>query len=49
MVGEVLRENDAMRELARSHGLRVDATAVGGESVRYVLPLQAGNPAPVQP
>jgi acetyltransferase len=41
MVGEVLRENHAMRELARAHCLRADAAALDGGSIRYVLPLQA--------
>jgi acetyltransferase len=43
MVGEVLRENQAMRELARCLGLRADATATDGDAVRYVLPLQEGH------
>jgi acetyltransferase len=46
MVGEVLRENQAMRELARAHGMRVDAKAVSDESLRHVLHLQ-DEPAPV--
>jgi acetyltransferase len=40
MVGDVLRENHAMRELARVHGMRANETALNGESLRYVLPLQ---------
>jgi acetyltransferase len=41
MVCDVLRENHAMRELARAHGLRADAAELDGDSIRYVLPLQA--------
>ncbi|MBA3589198.1 bifunctional acetate--CoA ligase family protein/GNAT family N-acetyltransferase, partial [Methylibium sp.] len=40
MVGEVLRENQPMRELARSIGMHVDAEASEGSSLRYVLELQ---------
>ena len=43
LVGEVLRENHAMRELARAHGLHVDAAASDTEAVRCVLPLQADS------
>ncbi|WP_280156041.1 bifunctional acetate--CoA ligase family protein/GNAT family N-acetyltransferase [Piscinibacter sp. XHJ-5] len=39
MVGEVLRENEAMRELARAHGLHADPTHSDGASVHYVLEL----------
>ncbi|HEX6704838.1 MAG TPA: bifunctional acetate--CoA ligase family protein/GNAT family N-acetyltransferase [Albitalea sp.] len=39
MVGEVLRENQAMHELARAHGLHADSTRSDGDSVRYVLEL----------
>ena len=38
-----------MRELARAHGLRADATQVNGESVRFVLPLQADDASAAQP
>ena len=41
MVGEVLRENQAMRELARANGLHADAAALDDTSLRYVLALQA--------
>jgi acetyltransferase len=47
MVGDVLRDNQAMRELARASGLQADASASDGNSVRYVLQLQrAVDPAP---
>jgi acetyltransferase len=44
MVGEVLRENHAMRELARAHGLHADPAASDTDAVRYVLALQADEP-----
>jgi acetyltransferase len=40
MVGEVLRENHAMRELAEAHGMQVDPAEPDGDAVRYVLQLQ---------
>lgn len=40
MVGEVLRENLGMRELARAHGLHADTLASDSDSIRYVLELQ---------
>jgi len=40
MVGEVLNENQAMRELALAHGLRADAATSSAGSVRYELRLQ---------
>jgi acetyltransferase len=40
MVGEVLRDNRAMHELARAHGLRADPLQPEGEAQRYVLALQ---------
>jgi acetyltransferase len=47
MVSDVLRDNPAMRELARASGLQADASASDGNSVRYVLQLQrAVDPAP---
>lgn len=39
LVGDVLRENEAMRELARSHGFAVDAAASDAEALRFVLTL----------
>ena len=39
LVGDVLRENEAMRELARSHGLAIDATASSSDALRFVLTL----------
>jgi hypothetical protein len=39
-VGEVLRENHAMRELAEAHGMQVDPAEPDGDAVRYVLQLQ---------
>ncbi len=47
LVGDVLRENRAMRELARSCGFQVDPAASDGTSTRYVLELQAA-PAEAQ-
>jgi acetyltransferase len=46
LVGEVLHENEAMRQLARDIGFRVDAEASDGGSLRHVLELQgtAGDP-----
>jgi acetyltransferase len=41
LVGDVLRENDAMRALARRHGLHVEAAQPEGDSVHYRLDLQA--------
>lgn len=43
MVGEVLRDNVGMRELARSHGMHAEPGGPGDEAVRYVLPLQPGE------
>jgi acetyltransferase len=40
LVGEVLRENQAMRTLAVNLGLRVDTAAAAGPSLRYVMDLQ---------
>ena len=39
VVGEVLRENRAMRELARSHGFQFDAPEPNSSSLRCVLDL----------
>ncbi len=47
LVCDVLRENRAMRELARSCGFQVDPAASDGTSTRYVLELQAA-PAEAQ-
>ena len=46
LVGEVLHENEAMRQLARDIGFRIDAEASDGGSLRHVLELQgaAGDP-----
>jgi len=41
LIGDVLRENRPMRELARHAGFRVEPAASNGESVRVVLDLQA--------
>lgn len=43
MVGEVLRENEAMRELAQAHGMHVDPAGPEDEAVRYVLELQGAG------
>ena len=43
LVGDVLRENQTMRELTRSNGFDVDTTASNGPSLRYVLNLQPEN------
>lgn len=39
MVGHVLRENEAMRELALSHGLSLDTTGSDAHTLRYALTL----------
>ena len=39
MVGDVLRENKAMRELARSQGFAVDSAASDVDALRFVLAL----------
>ena len=39
MVGDVLRENHAMRELVRSNGFDVDAAASNVDALRFVLTL----------
>ena len=41
LVGDVLRENQPMRELARSHGMHADPQRSAGESFRFLLDLQA--------
>ena len=43
MVGDVLRENEAMHELARSHGFFVDTAASNADALRIVLTL-TGRP-----
>ena len=45
LVGEVLQENLAMRELTRSLGFLVDARAPEGDALRHVLELQAAGAA----
>ena len=46
LVGEVLRENQPMRELARACGFEVDAAASDGDALRIVLALpRAAAPA----
>ena len=40
LVGEVLRENRAMRDLAEASGFAVEDGTRGGDSLRYVLALQ---------
>ncbi|HEX6362527.1 MAG TPA: bifunctional acetate--CoA ligase family protein/GNAT family N-acetyltransferase [Albitalea sp.] len=44
VVAEVMRENQAMRELARSNGFRVDTAFHDPEAVRFVLDLQPAAP-----
>ena len=39
MIGDVLRENTAMRELARSQGLTVNAATSDADALRFVLTL----------
>ena len=46
MVGIVLRENRAMRELAHAQGLMVDAAASDGDALRFMLTLPASAAAP---
>jgi len=46
VVAEVLRENRAMRELARSNGFQPGTAAPGNDSLRYVLDLQNVAAAP---
>ena len=45
LVGMVLRENDGMRELARSLGLTLDPTASDADSLHFVLDLPSPAPA----
>ena len=45
IVADVLRENDAMRRLARANGFTVDANASLATSQRLVLPLPAADPS----
>ena len=40
VVGDVLRENQAMRDLALAHGFRVDTGRDDADALRYVLDLQ---------
>ena len=40
LVGDVLRENTGMRELARSVGFAIDASASHGDALRFVLALR---------
>ena len=40
LVGHVLRENEAMHDLARTHGFRIDPAGTDATSVRYVLELR---------
>jgi hypothetical protein len=40
MVGDVLRDNPAMRDLMESNGFGVDTLASDGSTVRRVLQLQ---------
>ena len=44
MIGLVLRENTAMRELARSLGFVVDSTAYESDALRFVLTLARRTP-----
>ena len=48
MVGMVLRENDGMRELARSLGLAIDPAESDTDSLHFALALPAVSPVPVQ-
>ncbi len=41
MIGIVLRENDAMRELVRTQGFGIDNAASDSDALHYVLPLAA--------
>jgi acetyltransferase len=43
LVGEVLQENLAMRELARSLGFTVDARVAEGGALHHVLALQSAD------
>jgi len=45
MVGLVLRENDAMRDLVRTQGFTVDAAASDADALHYVLTLQVHTEA----
>jgi acetyltransferase len=45
VVGDVLHENHAMRELATSHGFEPDPDAPDDSALRYVLTLHPANPA----
>ncbi len=45
MVGDVLRDNAAMRALARSHALVPDPDTVGADALRYVLTLSVREAA----
>jgi acetyltransferase len=42
LVGHVLRENDAMRDLALTHGFHIDREGSDTTSVKHVLELQPG-------
>jgi hypothetical protein len=45
MIGYGLRENEAMRELARSHGFAVSAAASDADAPCFVLTLQGRSDA----
>ncbi len=45
IVADVLRENDAMRRLARANGFTVDTNASQATSLRLVLPLPVVDPS----
>ena len=43
VVGEVLRENQPMRDLVRHNGFHPDAAMSDGSSLRYVLDLSCAD------
>jgi acetyltransferase len=45
LVGDVLPENDSMRQLAASQGFRLDAAGSNADALRYVLALPRQAPA----
>ncbi len=45
MAGLVLRENDAMRDLATAEGFKLDKDGCEGDTLRYVLALQGAGSA----
>ena len=43
MVGVVLRENKAMRDLALAHGMELDSAGSDADTLRFVLPLSPSD------